>query len=176
MDVSHHLQQWLAQYVLNGCLLFWNLRTRSRLFPMYNSCTTHHGFQLYLPSPPSQLLTIHTPTSLENLEALEHLGSDPVLFLTHAVLPFLRPFPNLTQPSKSDSKHHLPSEATSSLPGLCGFQDLLSALPQTFLQCLCLPRRQKSTSLKAGEMGPFCASPALTVPVMSRCLVDGHLY
>lgn len=98
---------------LNGCLLLWNLRTRSRLFPMYNSCTTHHGFRLCLPSPPSQLLTIHTPTSLDNLEALEHLRSDLVLFLTHAVLPLLHPFPNLTQPSKSDSKHHLPSEVQS---------------------------------------------------------------
>lgn len=56
---------------------------------MYNSRTTPHGFQLCLPSPPSQLLTIHTPTSLDNLEALEHLGSDPVLFLAHAVLPLL---------------------------------------------------------------------------------------
>lgn len=118
----------------------------------------------------------HSNLPGQPLEALEHLGSDLVLFLTQALLPLLHPFPNLTQPPKSDSKHHLPSEASSSLPGLCGFQDLLSALPQTLLQCLCLSRRQKSTSLKAGEMGPFCASPAHTVPGMSRCLVDGHLH
>lgn len=48
---------------------------------MCNSCTTHHGLQLCLPSPPSQLLTLHAPTSLDNLEALEHLRSEPALFV-----------------------------------------------------------------------------------------------
>lgn len=144
---------------------------------MCNSCTTHHGLQLCLPSPPSQLLTLHAPTSLDNPEALEHLISGvSLLCLYSCCASSPPPFPKSYSTFKVRLTHHLPSEALFSLPGLCGFQDLLSALPHALLQCLCLPPRQKSTSLKAGEMGPFCASPAHTVPGMIRCLADGHLY
>lgn len=174
MDVSYHLEWWLAQYMLNGCLLLWNLRTRSRLFPMRNSCTTHQGLQLCLPSPPSQILTLHAPTSLDNLEALEHLRSKPALFVFVLRLPSCT-LSQILLNLQSQTRTPPPLRSLVQSPRLRGFQDLLSALPQALLQCLCLPPRQKSASLKAGEMGPFCAPPAHTVAGKIRCLGDGHL-
>ena len=111
--MSHHLERCLAQDMLNENLLWWNLMTQSCLFPMKTSLLTYAPLARasILPSPlpapkahslPSQPLTLHIQTALDDLQAPENPRSAAALAFTNAAPTLFYPSPDATYSSKSD--------------------------------------------------------------------------